>query len=273
MPDAKQRTKVLITVMTYPHPSEKYTELICTAGITEANEWVRLYPIDYRYRPPEQRFRKYQWIEVVLGPRGAGNDERAESRKPDLDSIRLLGPQIPASRNWIERRAIIDRMPVFTRNQLSDQHEADKAAKRPPVSLGIVRPTKIVDVIVEDVPGEWKSEWKATLAQGLLFGDAPKEIKKLPFTWKYVFECSDSDGKPHTAMNEDWEIGVLYWKELERLGSPEKAAEAVRRKCLQLVAQDRDSRFFMGTVFPYNTWIVLGVFWPAKETQARLGAW
>ena len=44
-------TNVLITVMTYPHPSQRHQELVCTAGITEAGEWVRLYPIDYRYRP------------------------------------------------------------------------------------------------------------------------------------------------------------------------------------------------------------------------------
>ena len=36
--------KVLITVLTYPHPSEKYEELVCTAGINESGEWVRLYP-------------------------------------------------------------------------------------------------------------------------------------------------------------------------------------------------------------------------------------
>ncbi len=47
------KTKVLITVMTYPHPSESHQELVCTAGITESGEWVRLYPIDYRYRPSE----------------------------------------------------------------------------------------------------------------------------------------------------------------------------------------------------------------------------
>jgi hypothetical protein len=273
MPASKQRTRVLITVMTYPHPSEKYTELVCTAGITEAGEWVRLYPIDYRYRPPEQRFRKYQWIEVDLGPRGAGNDKRAESRRPNLDTIRLIGAPISSDRNWIQRRAIIDKLPVFTRNQLFDLHEADKAAGRPPVSLGVVRPTKVVDVLIEPVSGDWKPEWKAMLAQGNLFGEELKEIRKLPFAWKYVFECEDSEGKPHTAMNEDWEIGVLYWKELERLGIPELAAESVRKKCLQMAAPDRDTKFFMGTVFPYNTWIVLGVFWPKKEEQGRLGAW
>ena len=111
------------------------------------------------------------------------------------------------------------------------------------------------------------------LAQANLFGEELKEIKKLPFAGRYVFECEDSAGSVHRVMNEDWEIGVLYWKELERLGSPNAAAESVRKKCLQMTAADRDFRFFMGTVFPYNTWIVLGVFWPAKEDQGRLGTW
>ena len=70
MNESFEPTRVLITVMTYPHPSRGYQELICTAGITEAGEWVRLYPIDYRYRPRDQQFRKYQWIEVGLSPRG-----------------------------------------------------------------------------------------------------------------------------------------------------------------------------------------------------------
>ena len=28
--------------------------------------------------------------------------------------------------------------------------------------------------------------------------------------------------------------------------------------------------FFMGTVFPYNTWVVLGVFWPPKQSQPEI---
>lgn len=267
---SKRLTNILITVMTYPHPSEKYTELVCTAGITDSFDWVRLYPIDYRYRPPEQRFRKYQWVRVSLGPSGASNDNRAESRKPDLDSIEIAGPVLSVADGWAERRQIVDRMPVYTLNKLTSQHDRDKSEGRRPISLGVVRPVRVTDVEIVPTTGEWKAEWQATLKQGLLFDDAPKEINKLPFAWKYVFECHDSDGKSHTAMNEDWEIGVLYWKELERLGTPDKAAESVRKKCLQMVETGRDSRFFMGTVFPYNTWIVLGVFWPPVVTQPTL---
>ncbi len=90
--------------MTYPHPSKSYKEIVCTAGITDRNQWVRLYPIDYRYRPRSQQFHKYQWIEVGLLPHGSGNDNRKESRKPDLNSIKLIGSPLSTDNNWYERR-------------------------------------------------------------------------------------------------------------------------------------------------------------------------
>ena len=35
----------------------------------------------------------------------------------------------------------------------------------------------------------------------------------------------------------------------------------------ELCAPTKDTRFFMGTKYPYNTWLVLGVFWPPKTTE------
>jgi hypothetical protein len=59
-----QRIRVLVTVMTYPIPSANYGELVCTAGVTESGDFVRLYPIRYRDLPLAQQYKKYQWIEV-----------------------------------------------------------------------------------------------------------------------------------------------------------------------------------------------------------------
>lgn len=133
MSEQVQATKVLITVMTYPHPSRGYQEIVCTAGVTEEGEWIRLYPIDYRYRPRQQQFRKYQWLSIDLLPYGHGNDRRKESRKPLLDTMKVLGPPLDTKNKWAERRAIIDRMPVYTVNQLKALHDQDRT------SLGIVR--------------------------------------------------------------------------------------------------------------------------------------
>lgn len=258
MSDTLEPTNVLITVMTYPHPSTGYEELVCTAGITDAGEWVRLYPIDYRYRPAEQQFHKYQWISVNLALRGAGNDNRKESRKPDLKSLKILGQQLPTKNNWQERRAIIDSMPVYTVKQLQALYETDR------VSLGIVKPTKILDLRIEPADPNWKPEWQALLQQVRLFGPQPKPLRKIPYKFSYVFECEDST-RPHVTMCEDWELGVLWLKEAARLGDEAEAAESVKKTYLdKLCSADRDTRFFMGTIFPYNVWVVLGVFWPPK---------
>lgn len=263
--ESARTTKVLITVMTYPHPSRGYQELVCTAGITENGEWIRLYPVDYRYREHDQQFKKYQWIEVALGPTGAGNDNRKESRRPRLDSIRLIGEPLDTKNQWRERREIIDRLPHFTRNQLIGLHEQDKT------SLGVVRPARVLDLEVRQASTEWKPEWQNLFSQLRLFGPPQKPLRKIPFTFHYVFECEDSDGKSHTAMCEDWELGMLFLNEAERLGSDQKAAESVRDKFLgELCRNDKDTRFFMGTHFPYNTWLVLGVFWPPKVRQSSL---
>lgn len=256
------RTRVLVTVLTYPHPSGKYKELVCTAGVTAAGEWIRLYPVDYRYRPAGQRFHKYQWIELDVEPVGHGSDRRKESRKPHLDTM-VAGDRLDTKDGWRERRRIIDSMPHHTVAQLEQMYAADRT------SLGIVRPTKIHDVEIEPADPEWKPEWQVALAQFDLFEGAPKELAKLPFKWSYVFESGD-DGKTHRRMIEDWELGVLFLKERERKGE-QAAAESVREKYLtELCAPDLDTRFFMGTRFPYNVWLVLGVFYPPRVAQTAL---
>lgn len=264
MTDQPEATNVLITVMTYPHPSRGYQELVCTAGVTDSLEWVRLYPVDYRYRPTDQRFKKYQWIEVGLSPRGSGNDRRKESRRPNLDSIKVLGEPLSTKKDWRERREIIDRLPHHTLNELKARYEADKT------SLGVVRPRQVIDLEVRPATEpDWKPEWRQLFEQPTLFGPQQKPLRKLPYSFHYVFECQDST-KPHTAMCEDWELGALFLKECERLGSDEAAAESVRLKFLnELCGPTRDTRFFMGTHFPYNTWMVLGVFWPPSTSQGQ----
>jgi len=264
LPDEFTKTRVLITVMTYPLPSRNHLELVCTAGITDSNEWVRLYPIDYRYRPTGQKFHKYQWVEIELAARGRGNDDRKESRKPNLDSIDPLGEPLSTRNNWRDRKRIIENLPINTINELKALYEVDKT------SLGIVRPSQIIDLKIEDASRDWKPEWQNLYDQLRLFGPTPKPLTKIPYKFSYVFECHDSE-TAHSAMIEDWELGVLYLKELNRLGNEGQAAENVKRKFFdEMCAPNKDTLFFMGTTFPFNSWVVLGVFWPQKDNQLTL---
>lgn len=239
-----------------------YEELVCTAGITESGEWVRLYPINYRYLPLERQFRKYQWIRVALTHDGHRGDLRKESRRPNLQSI-VLEQLLPTNDRWAERRKIVDALPIYTYKQLMQMYDQDKT------SLGVVRPTRVLDLKIQKADEEWNPGQEATLKQLLLFGER-KPLRKIPYKFQYIFECEDSE-EPHKASITDWEAGVLWLKETERLGDERAAAESVRRKFLdEICSTERDTRFFMGTVLPYNTWLVLGVFWPPKDTQHQL---
>ena len=199
-----------------------------------------------------------------LMPRGNANDNRKESRKPKLETIRLLGPPLSAKDSWRERRKLIDPLPVHTLNQLKLLHQEDRT------SLGIVRPSKILDLQIEADNEDWKPEWQADLQQFRMFGPQPLLLRKIPFKFRYIFECEDSE-RPHRAMIEDWELGVLWLKEVDRLGNELLAAESVRNKYLnEMCGPNRETKFFVGTVFPYNTWVVIGVFWPPIIRQASL---
>lgn len=59
------QTRVLITVKTYPTLSEKYDELVCTAGFREDGSWIRIYPIPFRKLDYQNQYHKWQWINIA----------------------------------------------------------------------------------------------------------------------------------------------------------------------------------------------------------------
>ncbi len=71
-----QLTKVLVVVKTYPNPSMKHDETVCTAVISESGEWLRIYPVSFRYLAPDQQYKKWQWIELALAKGSHQNDPR-----------------------------------------------------------------------------------------------------------------------------------------------------------------------------------------------------
>jgi len=76
----RRTEEVLVLVKAYPNPSSRYGESACIAGVTRDNEWIRLYPVDFRHLPADRRLRKWQWIRVRV----------AKSRRDQLTQERDL---------------------------------------------------------------------------------------------------------------------------------------------------------------------------------------
>ena len=130
--------KVLITVKTYPIPSAKYDELVCTAGVTDSGDFIRLYPVNFRDLPYSRQYKKYQWIEVEA-EKHRGRDARKESYRPRDDTLRLLGERIQTKRgDWSARAKFVLAKRARSMEDLKEKQERDNT------SLGIFRPREII---------------------------------------------------------------------------------------------------------------------------------
>ena len=258
----KEKLKVLITVKTYPIPSKKYDELVCTAGVTEAGEFIRLYPINFRDLPYTQQYKKYQWIEVIA-EKHQGRDVRKESYRPNSDSIRTLGEPLRSNPgNWSERGRYALARKSQSMEALYDQQMTDRT------SLGIFRAKKVKDLLISQDDPEWPPKFLNALRQQRLFEYRQETLvppRKVPFKFRYCFECDDPRCKGnHRMMIEDWEVGALFWNMVDKGCSHEEATRKVREKFLNdLCGPDKDAHFYVGTILAYpKTWVVLGVFYP-----------
>ena len=273
-----ERKRVYITVKTYPTLSEKYDELVCTAGITEDGSWIRLYPLPFRKLENEQKYKKWQWIEVDVERNTS--DFRPESYKVlNIDTIRINEPENKKV-NWEERKRILSKSEKIYTN-LS---ELIKQAKAPPYrSLAIFKPTKILDFYSEPTERDWpkdKLERIQEKAKQLSLFQTPDEIaeelkvvKKLPYVFKYRFE--DNQGKESNLMIEDWEVGTLYLNCLRNAdGDERKALDKVREKYWDDF-KTKDLYFFLGTRkadhhLAINPFSIVGVFYPPVDKQGSL---
>ena len=263
----KEKLKILITVKTYPIPSKKYDELVCTAGVTEAGNFVRLYPINFRDLPYTQQYKKYQWIEV-LADKHQGCDVRKESYRPQSDSIRTIGEPIPSTHdNWFERARCVLKCKTRSMEDLYDQQVKDCT------SLGIFKPKKVHDLVISPDDSEWSTKFLHALKQKRLFEYRQKTLlppRKVPFKFHYCFECDDSRCKgKHKMMIEDWEVGALFWKMVDKGCSHKEASQKVRDKFLNdLCGPDKDTYFYVGTILAHpKTWVVIGIFYPKVKSK------
>ncbi len=264
-------TKVLITVKTYPTLSKKYGELVCTAGFREDGSWIRIYPIPFRKLEYDQRYKKYQWIEINLEKNKS--DFRPESYKPSSGGLDFLTlDTIGTEDSWQQRKEIVlEKVYTNLSSLIAEAKDKDICT-----SLAVFKPKKIVDFKIEQASREWDeqklAELEAKSKQLNLFETSESPfivVDKLPY--KFSYKLIDEEDRESTMMIEDWEIGALYRNCLARHeGNEAEACEDVKKKYFDDFAKTKDLYLFLGTtqlhhyVAP-NPFIIIGTFHPKKE--------
>jgi hypothetical protein len=276
VPQDVEPAKVLLVVKTYPLPSSKYGELVCTAGLLEGGGWVRIYPIHLSVLTDDVRLPKYSWVELDL-VRNTG-DFRPESYRPrmGLDEPVNTAGWIGTADNWAARKSIVLHEVFRSMEQLIEL--AHGPSNR---SLATVRPAEVTGFAAQPVERDWKEKWLAQSKQGTLLEIGSESqargrpvIRKLPYDYFYEFR-TEGDDRPRRMRIEDWEIGALFWNCLKRTGNEQEANRLVRERYFDDFVANKDLHLFVGTTKRFhniapNPFTIVGVFYPPKTPQMQL---
>lgn len=258
----QETKKALIVVRTYPTPAINGAEVSCTAAITQQGEWLRLFPVPWRYLASEQQFRRYQWVELTVTK---ASDPRPESYKLAQNGIKILTEPLPTDHNWRARREVIEPLRAHCLCCLVRMRDANKHP-----TLGIFRPRKINKLVITPDSADWTPAQLAILQQGHLFAVKPKkQLEKISFKFQYKFECDDDSCKGHTMICTDWEMAESWRKWKADYG--DKWEEKFRQRYEKEMIDKNDTHFYVGTIHQHpGTWIIVGIFYPPRVAQGAL---
>lgn len=263
--------KVLVTVKATPQPSASYGDTVCVAGIEVQDDkpvgWIRLYPVPFRYLEGDQKFGKYQLIDVAVSRNR--KDARPESFRIDASSLQL-GPTIAG---WPKRVPYVE--PLVTDSMCAVLDAVRRDVNGP--SLALVRPTDVLGLRMERHPG-WTPKQQTVLDQWAnqldLFGSAGarKVIEPPRFSAKYRYRCAALACKGHEQGILDWELTALQRRLASQ--SDEAVRDAITKNFLDVVGgSGRAPAFFVGNQADptkRQTFSVLGAYYPKAADAAAL---
>lgn len=251
--------KALIVVRTYPSPATKGVEVSCTAAISEQGQWLRLFPVPYRFLADDKRFKKYQWIEVSTR---RSSDSRSESYHINIDTLKVVSDVLPTDNAWSSRKKLV--FPLKSRSLCDLVRQRD--AKGSP-TLGLFKPASIQRLVISEVEANWTQEQLQKLTYEGLFDEGPKEpLEKVPYDFKYQFLCDETSCTGHEIKCIDWEMGESWRSWRDKYGDQWESKFRLRYET-EIIGK-YDTHFFVGTVKAHpNRWVIIGLFYPPVETQ------
>ena len=205
------------------------------------------------------------------------SDFRPESYSPKLgvDELISVFEQIGTANEWAVRKSYVLKEVFASMNELIALAKDPSQRK----SLATLKPTRIVDFVIEEDERDWKPKWLEDLKQLNMF-ELPTErghkklVRKLPYKFSYRF-FSEGDKEPRKMMIEDWEIGALFWNCLRNNDGDEQTALAQVRQRYFDEFIEKDLYLFVGTTKQYhnvapNPFVIIGVFYPPRTDQLSL---
>lgn len=241
-----EKESVTVLVKVAPNWSKAHKQYeICTAGISESQGWLRLYPF-----PEKEMLRKdiRAWDILQVEITKSTEDPRLESRKIKAESITKLG-HIDSRK---EKRDFLSSIAELSL-------EIPISEKR---SLTLIKPEIENFKIVKRKP-----EAKQLTLEGKVIKLHPYGDVGLYYQWSCPSPCTFCKGKYHNTQCFDWGANILY----TRYEDENEARIKTKQKCLYEMKYDNDTWFALGThrLRPWKKWMIVGLLYMRKEEKLK----
>ena len=256
-----EKKKVLVTVKAYPEKSKKHGTVVCTAGITDIGDWIRLYPMPYSTFLGPGKIHRYDWIEAECERVTDEKLGRKESYRVRDGSVNIIDRslslgKIKGKAPWEKRNEIILPKIAPSLEYLQEQYQKDKT------SLGLIKPKAVMDFFTREElqqPPEPK-EYQRSLDNQII-----PIIDTIQHIFAYKFRCAGcNDEKQHDIMCEDWELFESYRSWWKTYPDVKILWEKLHEKFFDFMIR-HDLHFYMGMYSQMPTWLIIGLYYPPKD--------
>lgn len=262
-----EKKRVLVTVKAAPEPSKKYHEgVVCTAGITDEGEFIRLYPVPFGLFYKRIGPAKFDWIEVEC-EKASETLMRKESYKIRPGSeIKIIDRSLSSSDgkrvDWKKRNELVLPMKADSIEALRVAFNEDRT------SLGLVKVAELIDFYTRKSEDEGVANTKNYLQvvfdqveSGGRMSSVPV-LDKVPHVYSYKFKCEGQSCKTHDMTYLDWELSesLRSWR---KIYTEEELPDKIRETYYDKFSKT-DLHFFVGTISQYPSWVIIGAYRPPK---------
>ncbi len=248
---------VLIIGRASPEPSKKHIETVCTGGITEDGQLLRLYPIPLRYLEENEKYKLWTWAKFDV--RKNPEDKRKESYRVRDGSIEVLS-EIESSS---ERFSLLQKAFVQDRETLGVMYKQDWT------SMGIV-PIEMVEFKTRIQRKDWEKD-KPYVKQFNMYTER-KPLEQLPIEMQLKYRCKNNPNcKTHISTLIGWEYMEAFRNFRTRYGTGLEAFGRIKDEVAKRFSDpSRDAYALVGTHFKYPSWMVAQLYFFDKHLPARL---
>jgi hypothetical protein len=247
IPNSEKTIELMVNCKTYPAVSSKYVETVCTGGVQATGEFVRLYPVPFRFLDSEEQYGRWDVIKV-RGYRDT-KDTRPESWH--------LEPGTP-----------IEKIDTIT----TDRQRWEWMRKTVHNSAGDMEAKGVTNGCVEIEPIElyWKAdvkEWSASqlnvIRQGDLFA-TKEQLQSLAdrVPWQFRLKYREKNtGREDDGKVLAWSYYQGFRRARVETGTDKAALEVVTNRIRDSIFNPEKTVFaILGTHSRFGHWMISSLY-------------